>query len=158
MINNNNSGKTMINNNNNNGKTIEKNKANCMWQILTTLPTVTRVMLAWIFPSKTFASFRKCSHLGLYLNLQAAIGLLQRRKKQRKKQNLRFVVKHQSKLLCPAVFLSIISTSALIHASTFRQIENVCKNIVGLETKCVVNIVGGEAEEEAEVFGTLGES
>ena len=93
----------------------------------------------------------------LDFNLQAAIGLLQRRKKQRKKQNLRFVLK-ASKLLCPVASLSISTSLALIHTSSFEQIENVCKNISSLETKCVVDLVGSEAEEEAEVFSTLGKS
>ena len=38
------------------------------------------------------------------------------------------------------------------------QTENVCENIFSLKADCVVNVVGGEAQEETEVFSAVGKS
>ena len=45
-----------------------------------------------------------------------------------------------------------------MHHPICNQTENVCENIFSLKADCVVDVVGGEAQEETEVFSTVGKS
>ena len=45
-----------------------------------------------------------------------------------------------------------------MHHPICNQTENVCENIFSLKADCVVDVVGGEAQKETEVFSTVRKS